>query len=183
MEKEQSGRHRYEMDPSFIDREGNLRNTSRDKKENVGSAYGFIECYASLEDLKRSLVEVSSFSPGEIIIIENLADLERVLAEGLLEGRNGGGPRELEAMITPGVNPERFKKDQQLHHIAEQAKGCERIHYTIDATSEMDNYETARGLGDAIAKSAMQHPDWYGKDGQTCSRIVYKHEGEYFDIE
>ncbi len=124
-----------------------------------GRAYGFIECYAPKEELGRSLAEV----------IPSI--------------RSPQGPKNLEVTLTEGVNPDSFRTDPELHRIAAEARDCGKIHYTIEARSEMDNYETGLELGTAIAQSAMRHQDWYGRNGQTHSRIVYKHEGEYFDIE
>ena len=127
--------------------------------ETQGRAYGFIECYAPKEELQRSLAEV------------------------IPAVRSPQGPKNLEFTLSEGVNPDSFRADPELHRIATKARDCGKIHYTIGARSEMDNYETGLELGTAIEQSASLHPDWYGRNGQTQSRIVYEQDGEYLDIE
>lgn len=124
-----------------------------------GRAYGFIECYAPKAELEASLREV------------------------IPAVRNSEGPQRLEVTLTEGVDPKKFRADPELHQIAKEAKDCGRIPYTVEARSEMNNYETGLELGTAIAQSAMLHQDWYGKGHQTWSRIVYEQDGEYLDIE
>lgn len=127
----------------------------------VGRAYGFIECYASKQALEASLRKVIS------------------------SVRTPQGPQRLEVTLTRGFNPDSFRSDSKLHRIATDARDIEKLHYnyTIEARSEMSNYETGLELGTAIAQSAMLNPNWYTKDGKTESRVVYKKGGKYFDIE
>ncbi len=129
------------------------------KKELTGKAYGFIECYAQKNEFESSL------------------------KEAIVSVRGSQSPKKLEVKVTEGVNPEQFRTDQVLQTIAQEARDCGKIHYTVEARSEKDNYETGLELGTAIAQSAMVHPDWYSKNGQTWSRIVYNEGREYMDIE
>jgi hypothetical protein len=129
------------------------------EKELTGRAYGFIECYAQKNEFESSL------------------------KEAIVSVRGSQSPKKLEVKVTEGVNPDIFRSDSELHQIAVEARDCGRIQYTIEASSEMNNYETGLELGTTIAQSAMVHPDWYGKNGQTWSRIVYNEGREYMDIE
>ena len=129
------------------------------EEQTKGKAYGFIECYAPKEELQRSLAEV------------------------IPSVRSPKGPKNLEFTLTESVNPDTFIADPELHRIATEARDCGKIHYTIQARSEMDNYQTGLELGTAIAQSAMSHQNWYGRDGETYSRILYEKDGKYLDIE
>lgn len=131
----------------------------KEGSQKQGRAYGFIECYAPKDELEASLREV------------------------IPEIRTPQGPKNLEFTLTNGVNPDALGKDQELRKIALEAKKCGRIHYTIEARSEMNNYETGQELGAAINQSAMLNQGWYGSGGETWSRIVYEDKGRYLDIE
>ena len=143
-----------------------VSNNARNQRE--GRAYGFVDCNGSTGQL-RHFIDTSHKKLGA----ENLASMR--------------------IDITEGVNPDKYRNDEELYKIAVQARECGRITHTIEAISdEGDNYQVGSKLGEIINKSAMIYSHahghnkgdgLYGQNGQTWSRIVYKQGDEYWDVE
>lgn len=126
----------------------------------MGRAYGFIQCNTEISKLESSL------------------------RERLISVRTKQIPKGMVIQIYQGVPLEKLaEKDSELLRIANQAIASRAIDYTIIASSKSSNYETGLELATVIAQSAMLNPGWYSRNGRTCSRIVYKENQEYLDIE
>jgi len=140
------------------------------KKEEypIGKACGFVDCNADT---------------GQLSFLLETAQRERNHPDGNLLIR-----------VREGVHPRDYAQDLALYNIAVEAVECGRITHTIEAIAVgSDNFETGTRLGELVNKTATLYSHarghregcrlYGGSDGKTCSRIVYRQGGEYFDIE